>query len=53
MVSHLLLGTLLCLIVGGGISRRGDGVRRKLDGVVDSVLLDKGCEVLVRELTHE
>ena len=30
-----------------------DGVKRKLDGVVDSDLPDKGCEVLAGELTHE
>ena len=28
-----------------------DGVKRKLDGVVDSVPPDKGCEVLYGELT--
>ena len=27
-----------------------DGVKRKLDGVVDSVLPEKGCEVLDGEL---
>ena len=30
-----------------------DGVKRKLDGVIDSILSDKGCEVLDGELTHE
>ena len=30
-----------------------DGVKRKSDGVVDSVPPDKGCEVLYGELTHE
>ena len=30
-----------------------DGVKRKLDGLVDSVPLDKGCEVLDGELTRE
>ena len=30
-----------------------DGVKRKLDGVVDSVPPDKGCEVLDGGLTHE
>ena len=30
-----------------------DCVKRKLDGVVDSVLFDKGCEVFDRELTHD
>ena len=30
-----------------------DGVKRKLDRVVNSVPLDKGCEVLDGELTHE
>ena len=30
-----------------------DIVKRKLDGVVDSVPSDKGCEVLDGELTHE
>ena len=30
-----------------------DGVKRKLDGVLDSVPLDKSCEVLGGELTHE
>ena len=30
-----------------------DGVKRKLDGVVDSVPPNKGCEVLYGELTHE
>ena len=30
-----------------------DSVKRKLDGVIDSVPPDKGCEVLDRELTHE
>ena len=30
-----------------------DGFRQKLDGVVDSVPPDKGCEVLDGELTHE
>ena len=30
-----------------------DGDKRKLDGVVDSAPLDKGCEVLDGELTHE
>ena len=30
-----------------------DGVKRRLDGVVDSVQPDKGCEVLHGELTHE
>ena len=29
------------------------GVRQKLDGVVDSVPPDRGCEVLHWELTHE
>ena len=29
-----------------------DGVKLKLDGVVDSVPPDKGCEVLDGELTH-
>ena len=29
------------------------GVRQKLDGVVDSVPPDRGCEVLDKELTHE
>ena len=28
-----------------------DGVKEKLDGVVDSVLPDNGCEVLDGELT--
>ena len=32
---------------------RPDGVKRKLDGVVDSVPPDKGCGVLNGELTHE
>ena len=30
-----------------------DGVKRTLDGVVDSVPPDKGCEVFDGELTHE
>ena len=30
-----------------------DGVKQKLDGVVDSVPPDKGCEVLDGELTNE
>jgi len=30
-----------------------DGVKRKLDGMVERVLPDKGCEVLDGELTHE
>ena len=30
-----------------------DGVTRILNGVVDSVLPDKDCEVLGGELTHE
>ena len=30
-----------------------DGVKRKLDGVADSVPPEKGCEVLDGELTHE
>ena len=30
-----------------------DGVKRKLDEVVDSIQPGKGCEVLVGELTHE
>ena len=30
-----------------------DCVKRKLDGVVESVPPDKGCEVLDGELTHE
>ena len=30
-----------------------DGVKRRLDGVVDSVPPDKGCEVLNEELTHK
>ena len=30
-----------------------DGVKQKLDGVVDSVPPDKGCEVLDGELTYE
>ena len=30
-----------------------DGAKQKLDGVVDSVPLEKGCEVLDRELTLE
>ena len=30
-----------------------DSVKRKLDGVIDSVPPGKGCEVLDRELTHE
>ena len=30
-----------------------DIVKRKLDGVVDSVPPDKGCEVLDGELTHQ
>ena len=30
-----------------------DGVKRKMDGVVDSVSPDKGCEVLDGELTHK
>ena len=30
-----------------------DGVKRKLDGVVDSVPPHKDCEVLDGELTHE
>ena len=30
-----------------------DGVKRKLDGVVERVPPDKGCEVLDGELTHE
>ena len=29
-----------------------DGVKRQLEGVVDSVPLDKGCEVLDGELHH-
>ena len=29
------------------------GVQQKLDGVVDSVPLDKGCEVLDDDWTHE
>ena len=30
-----------------------DGVKGKLDGVVDSVPPEKGCKVLDGELTHE
>ena len=30
-----------------------DGAKQKLDGVVDSVLPDKDCEVLGGELTHQ
>ena len=30
-----------------------DGVKCSLDGLVDSVPRDKGCEVLDGELTHE
>ena len=30
-----------------------DGAKQKLDGVVDSVPPDKGCESLDGELTHE
>ena len=30
-----------------------DSVERKLDGVIDSVPPDKGCEVLDGELTYE
>ena len=30
-----------------------DGTKQKLDGVVDSVLSDKGYEMLDRELTHK
>ena len=30
-----------------------DGIKRILDGVVESVPPDKGCEVLDGELTHE
>ena len=30
-----------------------DGVKRKLDAVVDSIPLEKGCEVIDGELTHE
>ena len=30
-----------------------DGVKRKLDGVVDSVLPDKDCEVLDEELNQQ
>ena len=30
-----------------------DSVKVKLDGVIDSVPPDKGCEVLDGELTHE
>jgi len=30
-----------------------NGVKQKLDGVVDSVPPDKGCEVLDGALTHE
>ena len=30
-----------------------DGVKQKLDRVVDSVPPDKGCEVLDGEVTHE
>ena len=30
-----------------------NGAKRKLDGVVDSVPPDKGCEVFDGELTHE
>ena len=30
-----------------------DGVKRKLDGVVDCVPPDKGCEALDGELAHE
>ena len=29
------------------------GAKRKFDGVVDGVPLDKGCEVLDGESTHE
>ena len=29
-----------------------DGVEQRLDGVVDSIPPDKGCEVLDGELTH-
>ena len=30
-----------------------DSIKQKLDGVVDSVPPDKGCEVLHGELTYE
>ena len=30
-----------------------DGVKRKLDAVVDSIPLEKGCEVIDGQLTHE
>ena len=30
-----------------------DGVKQKLNGVVDSVPPDKGCEVLEGEFTHD
>ena len=30
-----------------------DGVKKKLDGVTDSVPPDKACEVLDGELSHE
>ena len=30
-----------------------DGVEQKLDGVVDSVPPDKGCEMFDGKLTHE
>ena len=30
-----------------------DGAKQKLDGVVDSLPPDKGCEVPDGELTHE
>ena len=30
-----------------------DGVKQKLDRMTDSVSLDKACEVLDGELTHE
>ena len=30
-----------------------DGVKQKLDGVVDSITPDKDCEELDRELTRE
>lgn len=30
-----------------------DGLKRQLDGVVDSIPPDKGCKVLDGEFTHE
>ena len=30
-----------------------DGVKKKLDGVIDIVSHEKSCEVLAGELTHE